>query len=171
MARHAWIGLVLLLVAAPLSAQRKQQTKQADEEEAEHVPTPAAPYARWLTTRTVAGHAPIEAVEIAVVRDGVCRTVASTHAEDMGETCDADENGPMKTGKPSVEAPSSDDPVYDVTQALHDAQGNLIGAVGMDIEPGAMTRDAVLRLARSALQEIEARIPSKERLFGPAPRG
>jgi len=169
MRRIAWTGLALLLAAAPLTAQQKGS--EAHEQEAEHVQTPPAPYARWLVTRTVAGHAPVEAVEIAVVRDGVCRTIASTHAEDVGEKCDDDENGPMRSGRPSVEAPSAGDPVYDVTQALHDADGNLIGAVGMDIRPGRMTRDAVLRVARTARQEIEARIPSKETLFGKPPRG
>ncbi len=165
-----WTTLALTLLAAPLAAQR-QGREAAEEQEGEHVQTPPAPYAHWLVTRTAAGHAQIEAVEIAVVHEGVCRTIASSHAEDVGEKCDDDENGPMKTGAPSVEAPSAADPVYDVTQPLHDEAGNLIGAVGMDIAPASMTRDAVLRLARSALREIEARIPSKEKLFGPAPRG
>lgn len=163
-----WSALALILVAAPLAAQGKGTP---EEQEGEHVPTPAAPYARWLVSRTTAAHEQIEAVEIAVVHDGVCSTIASSDPEDVGEKCDDDETEPMKTGKVSVEAPSAAEATYDVTQPLHDAAGNLIGTVGMDIESGSMTREAVLGLALAARKEIEALIPSKEKLFGPAPRG
>jgi hypothetical protein len=72
-------------------------------------------------------------------------------------------------GEPDVEAPSQSDPVYDITLALHDVTGTLIGAVGMDIEPGDMDRAGVLDLARSVRAEIEQQIPSKQRLFQAAP--
>lgn len=168
MKHFVWTALALTLVAAPLAAQGKGAT---EEQEGEHVQTPAAPYARWLVARAVAAHEPIEAVEIAVVHDGVCSTIASSDSEDVGEKCDDDEIEPMKTGRVSVEEPSAAEATYDVTQPLHDAAGNVIGTVGMDIEPGSMTRDAVLSLALTARKEIEALIPSKEKLFGPAPRG
>lgn len=131
---------------------------------------PSAPYAQWLVDRAVAGHAAVRSVEIAIVRGGACRTVAATAPEDVGEKCDADENGPMRTGRPDVEAPSKADPVYDITQPLHDASGTLIGAVGMDIAPAGLARPDALSLAYRVRRQIEKRIGSKSRLFGPAPK-
>lgn len=154
---------------AKAEREEKAEAGEQEEQEAAQVRTPPAPYAQWLVDRSVTLHGPVKSVEMAVVLDGVCRTVAATAAEDIGERCDADENGPMKTGTPNVEAPSQADPVYDVTLALHDVKGTLIGAVGMDIEPGDMDRAGVLSLARSVLAEIEQQIPSKQRLFQAAP--
>ncbi|MEJ2678501.1 MAG: PepSY domain-containing protein [Gemmatimonadota bacterium] len=150
-------------------AEREGEEQEQEEEQAGHVKTPPAPYAQWLVDRSVSAHGPVKSVEMAVVLDGVCRTIAATAPEDLGETCDADERQPMETGTPNVEAPSQADPVYDVTLALHDVKGTLIGAVGMDIEPGDMDRAGVLSLARSVLAEIEQQIPSKQRLFQAAP--
>jgi hypothetical protein len=84
----------------------------------------------------------------------------------LSEKCDDDEKGPIRTGEPDVEAPSKADPVYDITQALHDSAGRLIGAVGMDIKPEAgPDRAAVVARAKALLQELEAQIPSKEKLY------
>jgi hypothetical protein len=129
----------------------------------------APTYAQQLVNRTVAAHAELAAVELAIVTGGVCRTVAATAPEDVGERCDADELRPMRTGEPDVEAPSASDPVYDITLALHDAAGRLIGAVGLDLKPvTGQDRAAVLAKARAILRELEAAIPSKARLLGPA---
>jgi len=154
---------------AAAGAREKAETEEREEQQAGHEKTPPAPYAQWLVDRTVKAHAPVKSVEMAIVLDNVCRTVAATAPEDIGERCDADERGPMETGAPDVEAPSKADPVYDITQALHDAGGALIGAVGMDIDPGTMDRAAVLALARDLLAEIERQIPSRARLFQAAP--
>lgn len=160
--------------AAAEQAEQAEEQEQGEQEEigeqqARHVPTPAAPYAQSLVDRTVASHPPVKSVEMAVVLDDVCRTIAATASEDVGEQCDDDETGPMQSGEADVEEPSDADPVYDITQALHDAGGHLIGAVGVDIEPGAMDRGTVLALARRVLSELEAQIPSQQRLFERAP--
>lgn len=124
--------------------------------------------AQELVNRTVAAHPELAGVELAVVVRGACKTVAATDRKDVGEACDADELGPMRTGVPDVEAPSARDPVYDITQALHDSAGRLIGAVGMDLKPTAgHDRATMLARARSILREMEAAIPSKARLLGP----
>lgn len=155
--------------AAKGDREEEGEEQESREQQAGHVRTPPAPYAQWLVDRSVTLHGPVKSVEMAVVLDGVCRTIAATAPEDLGEKCDDDENQPMATGTPSVEAPTAADPVYDITFALHDARGTLIGAVGMDIAPGGMDRAGVLSLARSVLAEIEQQIPSKRRLFQAAP--
>lgn len=74
----------------------------------------------------------------------------------------------MRTGEPDVEAPSASDPVYDITQALHDSAGRLIGAVGMDLKPAAgQDRAAMLAKARAILREMEAAIPAKGAFLRP----
>jgi hypothetical protein len=156
--RVVLMSIALLLVASP-SAFAAQSQKQG-----KHPNT----YAQQLVDQMVARHAQLKSVELAVVTEKGCATVAATAAEDIGEACDEDENEPMKTGKPYVEAPSKDDPVYDITQALHDVSGKLIGAVGMDIDPAGRSRKAVVAQAEVVLREMESLISSKEALFAPA---
>jgi hypothetical protein len=127
---------------------------------------PAKTYAQRLVDETVARHPALKSVELALLRDDSCATVAATAPEDIGERCDADELGPIQTGTPVVEAPTTEDPVYDITQALHDSAGRLIGAVGMDIAPqSGEGRAAVVAFAASVLHDLERSIPSKERLL------
>lgn len=126
--------------------------------------------AQALVDRTAAAHPELAGVELALGSADSCRTVAATAPEDIGEKCDADELGPMRTGTPDVEAPSRADPVYDITQALHDSTGRLIGAVGMDLKPApGQDRAAALETARRILHEMEAAIPSAAELLRPAP--
>jgi hypothetical protein len=126
-------------------------------------------YGQRLVDRIVAAHPELAAMELAIVTDDGCKTIAATDRKDVGEQCDDDELGPIRTGDPDVEAPTKDDPVYDITQALHDTAGNLIGAVGMDIKPGPdQDRQAVVTRALALLHELEAQIPSKQRLLEPA---
>jgi hypothetical protein len=150
-----WVGVAGLVVLLPARGLVAQQ------------PARAETYADRLVREAVARHPEaLEAVELALVTGSGCRTVSATHREDVGEKCDADENGPMRTGRPDVEAPSKADPVYDITQALHDASGKLIGAVGMDIKPQpGEDREAVVAFARAVRAELEARIPSKAKLL------
>jgi hypothetical protein len=132
-------------------------------------PSQRPSYAQQLVDRLVAAHQEVKAVELAVGSLDDCKTVAATDRKDIGERCDDDELGPMRTGTPTVEPPTSDDPVYDITQALHDSAGRLIGAVGMDLipEPG-QDEAAMVARARAILRELEALIPSRRRLLGPA---
>jgi hypothetical protein len=126
-------------------------------------------YAQQLVDHLVAVHSDVKAMELAVGSLDDCKTVAATDRKDVGEKCDDDELGAMRTGEPDVEAPTKDDPVYDITQALHDHTGTLIGAVGMDLAPApGQDRAAMVARARALLRELEARIPSKERLLQPA---
>jgi hypothetical protein len=128
--------------------------------------------AQDLVTRFLAAHGDVlSAVELALIAKGTCRTVAATHVEDVGERCDDDERTAMRSGRPYVEAPTRADPIYDVTQALHDANGKLIGAVGMDLKPLAGdTRDAVVARAAEMRRLIEAEITSTEALLRPTRR-
>jgi hypothetical protein len=149
--------LALLL----LSTGTRQQLKKP-----EHTGKPPLIVAQQLVNQFVPAHPELSALEVAVMTDGQCQTIAATAPEDVGEKCDDDELGPIRTGKPDVEVPTKADPVYDITQALHDASGQLIGAVGMDLKPTAgPNRKAVVVRARELLRELESQIASKARLL------
>lgn len=155
--RYAVVMSVFLLFPVTAAAStRRQRGKHPDI------------YAQQLVDQMVARHPEVKSVELALLSTKGCATVAATAAEDIGEACDNDENTPMKTGRPFVEAPSKDDPVYDITQAIHDASGKLIGAVGMDIDPAGRARKAVVAQAEAVRKEMETLIPSKEKLLAPA---
>ncbi|MEJ2051290.1 MAG: PDC sensor domain-containing protein [Calditrichota bacterium] len=126
-------------------------------------------HAQQLIDQMVARYPEVENVGMAVESGMGCATVAATDPKDIGTRCDEDEYSPMQTGEPNVEDPTKEDPIYDITQALHDSSGNLIGAVGMDLVPQpGQERDAVVAGALKILQDLEARIPSKSQLFEPA---
>ena len=153
--------LVILSACGPATAWALPHT---------HPPQNPPTYAQQLVDQLVAAHKELKALELAVGPLEDCKTVAATDPKDVGEKCDDDELGPMRTGKADVEAPTKDDPVYDITQALHDSAGNLIGAVGMDLEPApGQDRAAMVARAQALLRELEAQIPSKQKLLAPAP--
>ena len=126
--------------------------------------------AQRLVDEFVLDHPELAGLELALLVGADCRTVAATAREEVGQKCDGDELGPIRTGRPGVEPPSRNDPIYDITQALHDPAGIVIGAAGMDLkpEPGA-SREATLRHARNLLAELESRIASKEELLARVP--
>jgi hypothetical protein len=143
-------------------------------------------YAQVLVDDLVKRHPDVRGVELAVLTEAGCATLAATDQEDIGEKCDDDENGPIQTGEPFVEEPGAPTPqeepedkaeieeqdLYDVTQALHDASGRLVGAVGIDIKPRpGQDRAAVVARAKVLLRELETRIASKEKLFERATGG
>ena len=148
--------LLLVLVSAAVTTVNGQQQ------------SPARPRirAQQLVDETMTRHPELRGLEMALLSSSGCRTVAATAREDIGEKCDDDEEGPIRTGRPDVEAPTRADPVYDITQALHDSTGRLIGAVGMDIPPRkGETRAVVLSRAQAILAELEGHIPSKDALL------
>ena len=125
----------------------------------------AAIQAQRLVDDFVRAHPELSALEIALTSAQGCKTVAATERKDVGEKCDDDELGPIRNGKAVVEAPTKADPVYDITQALHDASGALIGAAGMDLKPTIGDRDAVVKRAADLLRELEKTIQSKSWLL------
>lgn len=138
-------------------------------------------YAQRLVDDLMKRHSDVKGVELAVLSDKGCATLAATDQEDIGEACDDDENASMRTGEPFVEEPGGakagekededkqdveEADLYDITQALHDGSGKLIGAVGFDIKPQhGQDRDAVVARAKALLLELEGQIASKEKLY------
>ncbi|HEY7235683.1 MAG TPA: PDC sensor domain-containing protein [Gemmatimonadaceae bacterium] len=141
--------LVLMLLAPAMAAAQRQPERNEI-------------YAQRILRELVRRHHDeVSAMELALATGGRCVTIAATDPKDIGEKCDADELGPIRTGAPTIEAPTSADPVFDITQALHDKSGRLIGALGTDVIPTANGDRAVaLARAEALRRELEALIPS-----------
>ena len=156
-------GALIIVWAVTMTTAAAQQSADPEAQ------SPAPTMAQHLVDEFVRTHKLVSAVELALDSAGTCKTFGATDRSDVGLPCDADEKGPMRTGKPDIAKPTQADPVYDITQALHDTSGHLIGAVGMDIPPApGQDEAAVLSVAQGLLRKLEAQIPSKEWLFQPA---
>ncbi len=158
MKTYQFVLLIVLILAATSTVEAAQKSRRTPESNSGNA---SLARGQRLVDQFVAGHPELAALELALTSGQGCKTVAASAREDVGEACDADELGPMMTGKAEIEEPTDEDPVYDITQALHDAKGNLIGAAGMDLKPTIGSRDQVVVRAKELLQELEAQIPSK----------
>lgn len=97
--------------------------------------------AQQLVDSTVKKNADVAGLEVSATPVGktTCVTIAATGAKDLGENSDEDEFAALKAGKPFVEKEADG---YDVTAPLHDANGKLVGTIGIDfkLQPGRTRR-------------------------------
>jgi hypothetical protein len=131
----------------------------------------AEKFAQQLVEQAIAQHPQVSGVELSSTPLGKeCITIASTEAKELGEKCDNDEFTAMTTNKPFVEKEKEGGKdVYDITMPLHDANGKLIGTVGLDFKPEPGQQEShVVELSQQIVREMEAQIPIKAKLFEPA---
>lgn len=123
-------------------------------------------FAEALVEQAKANHPEADEVGIAVRMKSGCKTIASTDPSDIGENCEKDDVAPMQTGKPYVEKERDG---YDVSVPLRDAQGRMIGALGVGFKKdGGQTESKVTAQALAIAKEMSAQIPTKATLFQPA---
>jgi hypothetical protein len=123
-------------------------------------------FAQALVEQTKARHPEADEVGIAVRLKSGCQTIASTDAGDVGEACEKDDVAPMQTGKPYVEKERDG---YDVSVPLCDAQGRMIGSLGIGFKREAGQTESKLAAEALAIsKELARQIPSKKKLFQPA---
>jgi len=124
--------------------------------------------AQHLVDLTAKKHPEITGLEVSAALPGQkrCVTIAATNVKDLGEKCDKDEAIALKTLEPFVEQEPDG---FDVTAPLHDANGKLIGTLGIDFKPDAgQTKADIVKRTAAILKEMEHQIPSKAYLFEPA---
>jgi hypothetical protein len=120
-------------------------------------------FAQKLVEEILPKHSEVTGLEISVVTKAGCKTIAATDPKELGEKCDKDELQPLQTGDPSVELESDG---FDVTLPLHDGNGKIIAAVGMDFKPAAgQTKESVVKQGQQIVAEMESQVPSKDKLF------
>jgi hypothetical protein len=119
--------------------------------------------AQRLVEESASKHPEVAGIEIAVVSSGGCSTIASTDRNSIQEKCDRDEQEAMRTGEPFVEKEGDS---FDVTLALHDATGKIIGTLGIDFKarPG-QDRAMLVEQSNKILHEIESQISTKQKLL------
>lgn len=140
-----------LLVALPIlaSAQTKVHTGKT--------------VAQKLVETTHAKHPESDEIGISTITSRGCVGIASTDKSDVGEKCEKEDSGAMRTGKPVV---AKEKDGFDVTLPLHDSSGKIIGALGIGFKLGPdQTEASVTEQARKIASEMEAQIPSKAKLF------
>jgi hypothetical protein len=134
-----------------------------------HLPT-AKIYAQKLVNETLAAHPDIMGLEIsaASIEKG-CSTIASDEELGIGEKCDQDEYTVMKTNKPFVDKTKEhEQEFFDVNIPIHDASGKAMAVVGVDFKPDPkQTAAQASAQAELIAKEIEAKVPSREKLFEP----
>lgn len=120
-------------------------------------------FAQALVEETKAKHPEVDEVGIAVRSKSGCKTIASTDPRDVGESCEKDDVAPIQTGKPYVEKERDG---YDVSVPLRDAQGRMIGSLGVGFKQEAeQTESKVTAQALAMGREVSAQIPTKAKLF------
>ena len=150
------LALTLMAAAVPVNAATQQKKP----------PT----YAQSLVDETLSHHPELVGIELAGRRGDGCVTIAATEPGDVGDRCDGKEKNALTSGAAFVEEPTRHDPAYIVTEALHDASGTVVGLLIIDIPPrSGEQRAAVLSRARAIRAEMEARIPSENRLLTGTP--
>lgn len=150
--------LLVLLGAVASSAQTRQ------------LPT-AKIYAQKVVNETLAAHPDIMGLEISAVSLGKeeCTTIASDEELGIGEKCDRDEYDAMKTGKPFVDKTEEHEKqFFDVNIPIHDANGKAMAIVGIDFKPNPkQTAAQASEQAEQIAKEIQAKVPSREKLYEP----
>ena len=150
--------LLVFLGAAASSAQTLQ------------LPTPKI-YAQKLVNETLAAHPDIMGLEIsaAYAKKDDCSTIASDEELGIGEKCDQDEYHVMKTDKPFADKTTDNgQEFFDVNVPIHDANGKILAIVGVDFKPDPkQTAAQASDRAQQIAKEIEAKVPSREKLFEP----
>ncbi len=122
-------------------------------------------FAQRLVEEVASKHPEVAAVELAVRSSAGCSTIAASDSKDIGEKCDEDELGAMRTGEPVIEKENDG---FDLTMPLHDTAGRTIGTLGLDIKPEpGQQKSSVVERAKKIVQEVEAQIPSKAKLLEP----
>lgn len=133
-------------------------------------PAPARPrlYAQQLVEQALAAHPEVAGVALAARSEQGCTTIAATDPKEVGEACDEDEVGPMRSGQPHVQKEKDG---FDITVPLYDAAGAIVGAVGMDFKPApAQSGSELVERAQTIARELRPWIASKAKLFDVVPR-
>ena len=121
-------------------------------------------FAQSLVNKTLEAHPEADEIGISVPAARACTVVASSDKSDVGETCEADDSAPIRTGKPHVGKEAGD---FDVSVPLHDKTGEAVGAVTVRFRKAAGQTNATVTTAATAIADEMARqIPSKATLLG-----
>lgn len=163
---------LIVLGLTSLSAQdtREQAVagmRHVDPKEMDPTYTKPAPYAQKLVDEALANHPEIILLAIHATPPGHKNLIVASNFGRIGKIGDEDDLRCIETGKSNLELNSTGKHFEDELILL-DSSGKTIGALGVvfNYKPGD-DRAAMAKLAELVRDEMKAKLPSKEALFGP----
>jgi hypothetical protein len=163
---------LIVLGLTSLSAQdtREQAVagmRHVDPKEMDPTYTTPAPYAQKLVDEALANHPEIILLAIHATPPGHKNLIVASNFGRIGKIGDEDDLRCIETGKSNLELNSTGKHFEDELILL-DRSGKTIGALGVvfNYKPGD-DRAAMAKLAEQVRDEMKAKLPSEEALFGP----
>lgn len=151
------LSAIVVVSMGTVSAQ-SQQAKKPTKDPAPHA------FAQTLVDKTLSAHPETDEIGISLQSTRGCTVVASTDKSDVGETCEADDRAPIRTGKPHVGKEAGE---FDVSVPLHDKTGAAVGALTVRFKKTAgQTNTSVTDAATAIAKEMAEQIASKAALVG-----
>jgi hypothetical protein len=129
---------------------------------------PSAPLAQKLLDESMGAHPELQKMGLHVVSPAgnASAIIASNYPNKIGKKSSEGDLSVVHSGKPTVKKVSEPTPFYDLALPLHDATGNAIGMIVMELRgPAAKNESDALQQAESITAAIQKQIPSKGALF------
>lgn len=125
-----------------------------------------APFAQKLVDEALARHPEVLLMAIHAQPPGHGNLIVASNFGRIGKRGDEDDMRCIRTGKSNLEV---NGPHFEDELALKDASGRTVGALGVvfNYKPGA-DKEKMIRVANEIAWEMARRIPTADRLFGPA---
>ncbi len=130
----------------------------------------SAPYAQQLLVETKARYPELKKIGLHVVPPGETESciIANPITSKIGKISSARDLTVVISGQPKVYPHPEEGGFFDLGLPMSDAHGSTIGLMVMEIPYRyAATSDEALAMGLKIRDEIAARIPSKQALFGP----
>jgi hypothetical protein len=130
--------------------------------------TKPAPYAQKLVDEALANHPEVILIAVHAKPPGHKNLIVASNFGRIGKIGDEDDLRCIRTGKSNLELNSTGKHFEDEL-ILIDSSGKTIGALGVvfNYKPGD-DKAAMAKLAEQVRDEMKAKLPSEDVLFGPA---
>ena len=158
--------------AAVVAQQTREQAvaamRKVDAKEMDATYTTPAPFAQKLVDEALAKHPEILLMAIHAAPPGHKNLIVASNFGRIGKIGDEDDMRCIRTGRSNLEISEKGDHFEDELVLL-DASGKTIGALGVVFNYKAGDDKTTLeKIAIQTRDEIKAKLPSGDKLFGPA---
>jgi hypothetical protein len=160
------------ITTAALAQQTREQAvsgmRKVEAKEMDATYTTPAPFAQKLVDEALAKHPEILLIAIHAAPPGHKNLIVASNFGRIGKIGDEDDMRCIRTGKSNLEMSEKGDHFEDELILL-DSSGKTIGALGVVFNYKAGDDKAALeKIAVQARDEMKVKLPSGDKLFGPA---
>jgi iron complex outermembrane receptor protein len=166
------VSLTVLSVIPAVAQETREQAiagmRHVDPKEMDATYTKAAPYAQKLVNEALEKHPEVILLAIHAKPPGHKNLIVASNFGRIGKIGDEDDLRCIRTGKSNLEVNPAGNH-FEVELIILDASGKTIGALGVvfHYKPGA-DKAAFERISDRIRDEMKAKLPNEEALFGPA---